>query len=90
MRIVPLFVAVILLVTVQASCSAQNKSGAPAQKQEQTAKAVDPVCGMQVDPAKAAGKSEYKGTTYYFCSDQCKKTFDANPAGVLKKDSKKK
>ena len=40
----------------------------------------DVVCGMQVDPAKAAGKSEYKGQTYYFCSPACKKKFDANPS----------
>jgi YHS domain-containing protein len=40
----------------------------------------DPVCGMQVDPQKAAGKSEYQGKTYYFCSAGCKKKFDANPS----------
>jgi Cu+-exporting ATPase len=28
----------------------------------------DPVCGMDIDPATAAGTSEYKGQTYYFCS----------------------
>ena len=28
----------------------------------------DVVCGMQVDPAKAAGSSQYNGKTYYFCS----------------------
>jgi len=39
----------------------------------------DVVCGMQVDPAKAAGKSEYNGKTYYFCSPVCKRKFDANP-----------
>ncbi|MCL5999591.1 MAG: YHS domain-containing protein [Chloroflexi bacterium] len=39
----------------------------------------DPVCGMDVDPKTAAGKSEYKGQTYYFCSPGCKKTFDKNP-----------
>jgi len=39
----------------------------------------DPVCGMDVDPATAAGKSEYEGQTYYFCSPGCKKSFDANP-----------
>jgi putative intracellular protease/amidase/YHS domain-containing protein len=37
-----------------------------------------PVCGMDVDP-KTAPKSVYKGTTYYFCSDDDKKTFDAAP-----------
>jgi YHS domain-containing protein len=40
----------------------------------------DVVCGMQVDPAKAAGKSEYQGKTYYFCSAACKSKFDANPS----------
>jgi YHS domain-containing protein len=28
----------------------------------------DPVCGMDIDPVTAAGTSEYKGQTYYFCS----------------------
>ena len=35
-----------------------------------------PVCGMDVDP-KSAPKSVFKGKTYYFCSDNDKKTFDA-------------
>ncbi|MGQ0704137.1 MAG: YHS domain-containing protein [Gemmatimonadales bacterium] len=39
----------------------------------------DPVCGMTVENT-AALKSTYQGTTYYFCSEQCQKTFDANPA----------
>src|SRR5438067_3352829 len=36
------------------------------------------VCGMDVDP-KTAPTSVFKGTTYYFCSDDDKKTFDAGP-----------
>ena len=40
----------------------------------------DVVCGMDVDPAKAAGKSEYNGKTFYFCSKACKTKFDADPA----------
>ncbi|MCC7498796.1 MAG: YHS domain-containing protein [Bryobacterales bacterium] len=39
----------------------------------------DPVCGMQVNPASAAGKSEYQGKTYYFCNAGCKRKFDQNP-----------
>ena len=39
----------------------------------------DVVCGMQVDPANAAGRSEYNGKTYYFCSKICKSKFDADP-----------
>jgi len=41
--------------------------------------AKDPVCGMDIDPKTAAGNSEYKGETYYFCSPGCKKSFDADP-----------
>src|SRR6184192_36967 len=37
-----------------------------------------PVCGMNVDP-KSAPKSVFNGKTYYFCSDNDKKTFDAAP-----------
>jgi RND family efflux transporter MFP subunit len=44
----------------------------------------DPVCGMEVDASKAA-KSEYRGKTYYFCSEHCKKEFDKNPARYLEK-----
>ena len=36
----------------------------------------DPVCGMMVDPAKAAGQHEYKGTRYYFCNSSCLARFD--------------
>lgn len=39
----------------------------------------DPVCGMFVTPDTAAGKSEYHGRTYYFCSAACKSRFDGDP-----------
>lgn len=39
----------------------------------------DPVCGMTVEPAKAVGETEYRGTTYYFCSAGCKQKFDSVP-----------
>lgn len=39
----------------------------------------DPICGMQVDPEKAAGTSVYQGRTYYFCSIRCKERFDRDP-----------
>ena len=38
--------------------------------------AIDPVCGMEVDARTAAGQSEYRGQTYYFCSPGCKRAFD--------------
>ena len=43
----------------------------------------DVVCGMDIDPATAAGKSEYKGKTYYFCSPGCKRSFDKDPEKYL-------
>ncbi len=39
----------------------------------------DPVCGMIVDEAQAAAKSEYLDKTYYFCSEGCKHKFDQRP-----------
>ena len=46
--------------------------------------AKDPVCGMTVDEAKAAGKSDYQGQTYYFCAPVCKRKFDEDPAKYAK------
>ena len=39
----------------------------------------DPVCGMMVDPEKAAGKVEHDGKTYYFCSARCVERFRNEP-----------
>jgi len=43
----------------------------------------DPVCGMSVDPAKAAGKVEHNGKTYYFCSKRCSERFAQDPEKFL-------
>ena len=40
---------------------------------------LDPVCAMEVNPASAEAQSEYQGQTFYFCSTECKRRFDANP-----------
>ena len=45
--------------------------------------AKDPVCGMDVDPKKAAGKSAYKEQDIYFCSIKCKERFDKDPASFM-------
>jgi P-type Cu+ transporter len=45
--------------------------------------AIDPVCGMSVDPSTAAGHYEYDGVTYYFCAKSCLETFTADPERVL-------
>jgi YHS domain-containing protein len=46
---------------------------------------IDPVCGMEIDPNTAAGKSEYNGQTYYFCGPGCKKSFDKDPEKYVNK-----
>jgi len=43
----------------------------------------DPVCGMMVDPAKAAGKVDHEGKTYYFCSARCAERFSKEPQKFL-------
>src|SRR4030095_17270350 len=43
----------------------------------------DVVCGMRVDPAKAAGSTEHEGKAYYFCSKGCLQRFQADPAKYL-------
>ena len=47
---------------------------------ETTTTAIDPGCGMTVDPGTARRTSGYQGTTFYFCSPSCKKAFDAEPS----------
>jgi YHS domain-containing protein len=44
---------------------------------------VDPVCGMQIDPAKSAGSFEYKGATYLYCSVTCLDKFKNDPGSFL-------
>ena len=37
------------------------------------------MCGMDIERAAAAGNTEYKGQTYYFCGSKCKEKFDLHP-----------
>jgi P-type Cu+ transporter len=48
-----------------------------------TGSAVDPVCGMSVDPKATPHKTAYKGENYYFCSAGCRTKFAANPQKYL-------
>jgi Cu+-exporting ATPase len=43
----------------------------------------DPVCGMTVDPARAAAQAVYAGKTHYFCCAGCADKFRAQPAKYL-------
>src|SRR5438067_179318 len=45
---------------------------------------VDPVCGMQVDPAHARAIREHGGNHYFFCCTSCAERFSADPRKYLK------
>jgi Cu+-exporting ATPase len=40
----------------------------------------DPVCGMVIESEDAAGSTTYESNEVYFCSDQCRRDFEADPA----------
>src|SRR5262245_48512049 len=45
--------------------------------------AVDPVCGMTVDPATARASTVHEGTHYFFCCPHCLERFQADPGRYL-------
>jgi P-type Cu+ transporter len=45
----------------------------------QSSAAIDPVCGMQVNPPTAAAQTTYRGQVYYFCNPHCLTKFQATP-----------
>lgn len=64
------------------SCCSSATSRAPA------GAAIDPVCGMSVDPATAAHHAVHEGTEYHFCSARCRERFAADPKKYLSPASK--
>jgi Cu+-exporting ATPase len=49
------------------------------EKEGELATVKDVVCGMDIDPEGAAGKEDYQGRTYHFCSKSCQDKFRADP-----------
>jgi len=49
----------------------------------------DPVCGMNIEPEKAAAKEEYNKLTWYFCSDSCHHKFNDSPDQYAKLEEEK-
>jgi Cu+-exporting ATPase len=47
----------------------------------------DPVCGMDIEMATAAGRTEYKGQTHHFCGLKCKEKFDLQPEQYVGKSA---
>ncbi len=52
-------------------------------RSDEHAAAIDPVCGMTVDPAKTTHHAEHQGKAYYFCSAGCRTRFVTDPNAYL-------
>jgi Cu+-exporting ATPase len=40
----------------------------------------DPVCGIKVETKNNEFQTQFAGRKYYFCSDECRQEFEADPA----------
>jgi YHS domain-containing protein len=56
-----------------------TRSSGTIKEKDNMAMQTDPICGMQVDDQKTTSKSQFQGTNYFFCSDECKRKFDQQP-----------
>lgn len=46
----------------------------------QASAAIDPICGMRIDPRTAEHSATYEGATYYFCCAGCRHEFEKAPS----------
>ena len=71
------------IIQVRSSAAAKKGKAAIAQAlpslQVLNVEAKDPVCGMNVDMAKARYKTQYEGNWFYFCCGGCKDAFEQQP-----------
>ncbi|HSR75917.1 MAG TPA: heavy metal translocating P-type ATPase [Xanthobacteraceae bacterium] len=66
----------------------QHASASDRQGPDATRRAIDPVCGMNVDPRTTPHRHDHAGRSYFFCSDRCRTKFAAEPALYLKPQTK--
>jgi len=52
------------------------------------AQAVDPVCGMTVPATAGSFPLDHDGVTYYFCSTNCRRRFEQDPAAYAPKETR--
>jgi len=56
---------------------------------ESVQSAIDPVCGMSVDPKTTEIVAAVEGQQYYFCAEGCRKAFVENPKKFLEPECDK-
>jgi len=71
---------------VKPAAQASSCCGGATQNPAQAGGAIDPVCGMSVDPQTAKYRHTHKGETYYFCAASCRAKFASNPDKYLSPD----
>lgn len=54
-----------------------------------SARVVDPVCRMALDPAAAQHHLSLRGSEFWFCSDRCQEVFAANPGAFAPQRSRR-
>lgn len=52
-------------------------------------KTIDPVCGMEIEKARAVAKIDHQGKTYFFCAPGCKVQFERNPEKFARPEANK-
>jgi P-type Cu+ transporter len=70
---------------VNHSDHAHDHSAHGAQAPNTGASAIDPVCGMKVDPEKSPHRHTYSNREYHFCGAGCRTKFVADPEKYLNK-----
>jgi YHS domain-containing protein len=50
--------------------------------------AKDPVCGMEIDSEEMRFFTDYNDGMYYFCSAECKRSFDDHPDTYIQEKAK--
>ena len=68
----------------RAGCAGKHDVGG---KTAAAVTAIDPVCGMSVNPATAKHRFSYRGQDYFFCGGRCLERFEAEPDKFLKPKS---
>jgi Cu+-exporting ATPase len=59
-------------------------------KRKSADRPTDPVCGMTVNRGPSSLQASYQNRTYFFCTPDCKQSFEADPLKYLALTPKKK
>lgn len=73
------FVAAVLALLVWSWIAGRRRRPEAGGRTEGTMKVTDPVCEMDFAPQRAAARVEYRGRTYYFCTQACRRQFEQRP-----------